>query len=276
MTEANRPIKDEWRYIKYPETKIHATAIVSSKASLGEGVQVGPYSIIGDSVEVGDHTFIDSHVVIENKVRLGRNNRILRFSSIGTTPQDLKYEGEDTVLEIGDQNDIREYVNFSIGTAHGGGITRIGSGSLYMVNVHVGHDCQVGNNCVIANRASLAGHVEVASHAIIGGHSAVHQFCRVGTLAMIGGGSILVQDALPFCIVQGNHAETRGLNLVGIRRAEYSKEDTKAMKDIYRLVFRSNLQKEAALQRIKELKVETKIKSLFTTAIESSSRGFCR
>lgn len=258
------------------ENLIHPTAIIHEGASLGQGVKVGPWSIIGPNVVVGDHTWIDSHVVIEGKTTIGQHNKIWRFASLGTSPQDLKYKGEEAALVIGDHNMIREYVNISIGTEGGGMLTRVGSHSLFMVNVHVGHDSIIGDHCVFANGVSLAGHVEIGSMAVVGGHVAVHQYCKLGAYSMTAGGSIIVQDVTPFILVQGNHASPHGLNLTGLKRQGFDTKRIGVIKAMYRLVYRSDLPLEQAVTQIRETIEDSPDRTLWLAALEGSKRGLAR
>src|SRR6478672_7981813 len=205
-------------------TSIHETAIVSSSAQLGENSYIGPFCTVGDDVTIGDGVRLDSHVVIEGKTIIGKDTRVYPFVSIGLAPQDLKYGGEPTAVEIGERNHIREFVTVHRGTEGGGGITRIGNDNLLMAQAHVAHDCQIGSHVIMANAATLAGHVEIADRANIGAYSGVHQFCRVGVEAFVGGYSVVVKDAMPFAVIQGNHAKCYGANRVGLRRKGYSPE----------------------------------------------------
>ena len=258
------------------ETFIHPTAIVAQGAEIGVGVHVGAFSIIGPEVKLGDETWIDSHVVIANQTIVGQRNKIWRFASLGTEPQDLKYKGEKASLLIGDENMIREYVNMSVGTEGGGMLTKVGSRSLFMVNVHVGHDCQVGDDSVFANGVSLAGHVEIGNRAVLGGHSAVHQFCKLGPLTMTAGGAIVVQDVPPFVLVHGNHAAPNGLNLTGLRRQGYSGEKLAAIKEMYRLTYRANMTLDDALSAIKTTVPDSDDRQLWLDFIARAKRGLAR
>ena len=220
---------------------VHDSAIVDARAELADDVQVGPYSIIGPGVQVGVGTQIGAHVVLAGRTRIGRNNRIFPFCSIGSEPQDKKYAGEDTELIIGDGNTIREYCLINTGTVQGGSLTRIGSGNWIMGYAHVAHDCNVGDNTIIANGVQLAGHVSVGDWAIIGGTSAVHQFVRVGAHTMCGGGTILLLDLAPYLICNGNPAKLFGVHLEGLKRRQFSEGSIAALRRAYRLVFRDNL-----------------------------------
>jgi len=218
---------------------IHKTAIIEDGAILGEDVTIGAFTIIGSSVVIGKGTTIASHTLISGNTTIGENNKIYSHAVLGTDPQDLKYNGEDTLLIIGNNNTIREHTFINTGTLGGGGKTVIGNGNLIMGHVHMGHDCIIEDNIVIANSTVLAGHVEIASHAVIGGISAVHQFCKVGEYAMLGGGSIVVQDIPPYCICEGNRASLRGLNINGLRRHFKNREDISQIKKAYKLMFES-------------------------------------
>ena len=218
---------------------IHKTAIIEDGAILGENITIGAYTIIGKDVKIGDGTVIDSHTVIAGKTTIGKNNHIFSHASIGTIPQDLKFNGEDVELIIGDNNKIREYTLFNPGTSGGGSVTRIGNNNLFMGYVHVAHDCIIGNNCIFANGATLAGHVECDDFVVVGGLTPIHQFCKIGTQAMIGGASAIAQDIPPFCLAEGNKAVLRGLNLTGLRRRFESREDIDAIKQAYKELFES-------------------------------------
>ncbi|MFK7825425.1 MAG: acyl-ACP--UDP-N-acetylglucosamine O-acyltransferase [Oligoflexales bacterium] len=257
-------------------TNIHPTAIVDKAAELGLGVKVGPYSIIGPKVVLGDEVQIDSHVVVDGRTWIGARTHIFPFASVGTEPQDLKYEGEDSELICGENNVIREYSNLSIGTVGGGGKTVVGSGNLFMVNTHVAHDCIVGDHCIFANGVSLGGHIEVGDRAVIGGHSALHQFVKIGHLAMLAGGSIVVQDVPPFCTVAGNHASPSGLNSIGLRRAGLEREHVKAIKSMYKILFQMSLSLEDAIAMMDAEIPTSDHKNIFLNFLRASKRGICR
>ena len=218
---------------------IHKTAIIEEGAILGDNITIGAFTIIEKDVKIGDGTVIDSHTLIAGKTTIGRNNHIFSHASIGTIPQDLKFNGEDVELIIGDNNKIREYTLFNPGTIGGGSITKIGDNNLFMGYVHVAHDCIIGSNCIFANGATLAGHVECADFVVVGGLTPIHQFCKIGTQAMIGGASAVAQDIPPFCLAEGNKAVLRGLNLTGLRRRFDNREDIDAVKHAYRELFES-------------------------------------
>jgi UDP-N-acetylglucosamine acyltransferase len=220
---------------------IHKTAIIEDGAVLGDNITIGAFTIIDKDVTIGDGTTIGSHTLIEGKTTIGKNNRIFSHAVLGTIPQDLKFNGEDVELMIGDNNTIREHTLINPGTKGGGSITKIGNGCLLMGHVHIGHDCIIQNNIVIANSCAVAGHVEIDSNVVVGGMSAIHQFCKIGEGAMIGGGSILVQDIPPFCICEGNRATLRALNINGLRRRfKDSRSDIDEIKKAYKSIFDSS------------------------------------
>ena len=218
---------------------IHKTALVDSKAKLHSNVTVGPYSVIGANVEIEENTEVQSHVSIVGNTKIGKNNKIYPFASIGNDPQDLKFEGEKTKLEIGNQNKIREYVTINPGTNSGGGITKVGNNCLFMVSAHIAHDCTVGDNVILANSVPLGGHAHIEDNVIIGGNSAVQQFTRVGRSAMIGGMCGVVRDIIPYAIVHGNRSILQGLNLIGLRRKNIPNRDIKILSDAYKEIFKN-------------------------------------
>lgn len=258
------------------ETKIHPTAIIETGAELGVGVTVGAYSIIGAHAQIGDNCQINSHVVISGRVKLGEKNLISSFASLGSRPQDLKYKGEDTELLIGDSNMFREYCNISLGTDGGGGKTVIGSDNLFMVYTHVAHDSQVGNRVIAANCVAIAGHAVIDDGAVLGGLSAVHQFCRVGRLAMIAAGAMVTQDVVPYGMVQGDRARINGLNVVGLRRLGVKNSDLQAIKSMYHLVFDSSLTLDDAIVRIKKDVEDSEYRRVWLEFLKDSERGLCR
>ncbi len=231
---------------------IHPTAIIHPGAKLGAGVSVGPYSIIGEHVEIGNNTTIGPHVVISGHTRIGCDNRIFQFSSIGEVPQDKKYAGEPTRLEIGDRNTIREFCTFNLGTAQDAGVTRIGSDNWIMAYVHIAHDCQVGNRTIFANNSQLAGHVHVDDWAILGGFTGVHQFCRVGSHTMTAVGTVVLQDVPPYVMAAGNSASPYGINAEGLKRRGFSPEALMALKRAYRTLYKSGLMLEEARTKLEE------------------------
>ena len=255
---------------------IHPTAIIAPGANLAEGVRVGPYAVIGENVVIGSGTSIGPHTVIEGRTRIGCENQIFQFASIGAIPQDLKFHGEETTLIIGDRNKIREFTTLHLGTADGGGVTKIGHDNLLMAYSHVAHDCLVGNHVILANGATLAGHVEVDDFAILGGLSAVHQFTRVGAHVMASGGSMIAQDAAPYTIVQGDRAKVVGLNLIGLKRRGFSADVLKTIKQAYKLVFRSGMKLEEAISTIESTLDKSAELDYFVTFLKKSERGLAR
>ena len=216
---------------------IHPTAVVEPGAKLADDVVVGPYSIIGGEVELGAGVRLESHVVMGGRTRLGANCHVYPFASIGLPPQDLKYQGEPSELVIGSNNTIREYVTMNPGTEGGGMVTRVGDDGLFMVGVHIAHDCTIGNNVIMANNATLGGHVVIGDHAVLGGLCAVHQFVRIGPHAMVGGMSGVEHDVIPYASAMGERACLSGLNIIGLKRHGFSREDIHALRRAYRLFF---------------------------------------
>ncbi len=219
-------------------SNIHKTAIIEDGAVIGENVTIGPFTIIGSQVTIGEGTTVGSNTVIEGKTTIGKNNRIFSHAALGTIPQDLKFDGEDVELIIGDNNTIREFTLFNPGTKGGGSITKIGDNNLFMGYVHVAHDVIIGNNCVFANVATLAGHVEIDDNVVIGGLTPIHQFCKIGSHVMVGGGSVVTQDIPPYCLAEGNKAILRGLNLNGLRR-RFERDVINDVKKAYKDIFES-------------------------------------
>jgi UDP-N-acetylglucosamine acyltransferase len=255
---------------------VHPTAIVAPGARLHATAEVGPYAVIGPQVEIGAGTIVGPHAVIEGRTRLGERNRVFQFASVGAPPQDLKYAGEDSALEIGSENLIREFTTLHKGTSGGGGVTRIGNRNLFMAYAHVAHDCQVGNGCVLANAATLGGHVEVGDHVILGGLAAVHQFTRIGKHAFVAGGAMVVMDVPPFCTAQGDRAELAGINSIGLARHGFSEDQIGRVKEAYRILFRSKLPLEEAVERLRtELGDQPEIQELLTF-VTTSQRGLTR
>ncbi|GLR63670.1 acyl-ACP--UDP-N-acetylglucosamine O-acyltransferase [Marinospirillum insulare] len=254
---------------------IHPTALIDSSAQLADDVEVGPYSIIGPQVTIGEGSVIGPHVVIKGPSSLGKRNRIFQFASVGEDCQDKKYNGEPTRLEMGDDNVIRESVTIHRGTAQDLGLTKIGSGNLFMAYSHVAHDCVVGDNCIMANQATLAGHVTLGDFAILGGLSAVHQFSRVGAHAMCGGGSIILKDIPAYVMVSGHPAETHGINYEGLKRRGFSKEALQALRHAYKVIFRQGLNLQDAINQI-EAEPVTPVIQIFLNSIKNSARGITR
>ncbi len=218
---------------------IHKTAIIDPNAKISENVKIGPYSVVGPDVEIGEGTVVQSHVNITGKTNIGINNQIYPFASIGNDPQDLKFKGEKTLLEIGDNNKIREYVTINPGTEGGGGKTQVGNNCLFMVSSHIAHDCIVGDNVILANNVPLGGHAQVDDNAIIGGNSAVQQFTRVGKFAMIGGMCGVVRDVIPYGIAHGNRSILQGLNLIGLRRKNIPNQKILSLSEAYKIIFKN-------------------------------------
>jgi UDP-N-acetylglucosamine acyltransferase len=255
---------------------IHATAIIDPGAELAADVRVGPYSIIGADVKIGSGTEIGPHVVIRGPTTIGKDNRIFQFSSLGEAPQDLKYAGECTSLEIGDRNSIREFVTMSRGTGDGIGKTILGSDNLIMAYCHIAHDCLVGNHTVFANAASLAGHVEVGDYAILGGFTAVHQYTLVGRKSLCGIGSVVIQDVPPYSTVSGDRARTIGINKEGLRRKGFSPELIRALHRAFRELLKSRINRSEAFERLKPLCEQFPEVEEFVSFIRTSERGIGR
>jgi len=257
-------------------TTIHSSAMIDAQAHIDEGVEVGPYCVIGPDVRIANGCKLVSHVVIRGRVTLGENNEVHPFASLGQPPQDLKYAGESTELVIGRNNSIRESVTMSLGTDGGGGITRVGDNNLFMALAHVGHDCRIANHCVFANGATLGGHVDVGDYAIIGGLSAIHQFVRVGRHAIIGGVSPVVRDVIPFGAVSGNRASLDGLNIVGLRRRGFDKKVIRDLTKAYKLIFEetNSYIEERAKKVAAEYHTISEVNEWFEF-IKSSKRGLC-
>ena len=253
-------------------TFIHQTALVNERASVGEGCYIGPYCVVGEKVRLGDRVRLDSHVIVDGDTSIGGETHVFPFVSIGLAPQDLKYAGEPTRVEIGSRNNIREFVTIHRGTEGGGGLTKIGDNNLFMAQAHVAHDCSIGSSVIMANAATLAGHVEIADRANIGAYSGVHQFCRVGVEAFVGGYSVVVKDAPPFAIIQGNHAKCYGLNRVGMRRRGYSKDTIEKLHRAFHLFLSAKLNTSQALEKMKEIKDCPEVDMLIEF-IETSKRG---
>jgi UDP-N-acetylglucosamine acyltransferase len=252
---------------------IHPTAIVAPTAEIGDDCHIGPFSTVGPQVRLGRGVRLESHVVIDGRTSVGDGTLVFPFVSIGLAPQDLKYQGEPTAVEIGERNHIREFVTIHRGTAGGGGLTRIGDGNLLMAQAHVAHDCQIGNEVIMANAATLAGHVEIADRANIGAYSGVHQFCRIGREAFVGGYSVIVKDALPFAISQGNHAKCYGMNRIGIKRRGYRKDTIEKLHRAFHLLLSSKLNTSQAVDRIRTEIAECAEVEYLVSFIESSARG---
>ena len=257
---------------------IHPTAIVDKRAEIGSDVVIGPYCVVDADVRIGNGTELGVYVNVQSGTAIGENCRFYGHSSIGTDPQDLKFKGESTRLQIGDRNVFREFVSINRGTPHGGGLTCIGNDGLFMAYSHVAHDGQVGNYVIFANAATLAGHVSVGDHAQIGAFSAVHQFCRVGPHAFIGGFSVVTRDALPYIKTVGdrNDAQIYGINTIGLKRKGFTEQSIAELKQVYRILFRSQLNTTDALAKAKETPWTSPEVATLLAFIESSTRGFIK
>jgi len=257
-------------------TKIHSTAIVDPHAELASDVDIGPYVIIGSNVSIDAGTKIQSHAVVDGRTSIGRGNVVFPFATVGTKPQDLKYRGEPSELIIGDNNTIREYASLNPGTVGGGMITRVGSQNLLMMYCHIAHDCIVGDRNVIANGATLGGHVVIDDNVIVGGLVGIHQFVRIGSGAILGAGSMVSKDVPPFCNATGDRATLHGLNVEGMKRRGFDQAKIDAIHKAYRIVFRSKLKTDEALEKIRrELPALPEVEQ-FTSFIAASERGVCR
>jgi UDP-N-acetylglucosamine acyltransferase len=257
---------------------IHNTAILHPGARIAQGVEIGPYAVIGEHVRIGRGTKVGPHTVIDGWTEIGEDNTIFHMASVGAVPQDLKYRGEETYLRIGDGNTIREFASLHLGTVTGDGETTVGNGNLFMAYSHVAHDCHVGNGVVMANAATLAGHVIVEDYAILGGLCAVLQFTRIGAHVMVGGATSVTLDIPPYTIVTGDRRETRlrGLNLVGLKRRDFPEATISGLKKAYKILALSGLKLSEALERMRsEVPPSTEVDH-FISFIASSKRGVCR
>ena len=255
---------------------IHPTAIIDSSAILGRDVTVGAYSIIGANVVIGDGCVIGPHVVIKGDTRIGAHNQFYQFSSIGEDCQDKKYQGEKTFLEIGDHNIFREFVTVHRGTVNDHSLTSIGNGGLFMNYSHIAHDCQIGDDVIVANGSQLAGHVHVGKGAIIGGTCGVHQFCRIGDYAMLGGGTTLFKDVPAFVTVQGNPAAAHGMNYEGMKRRGYDKSVIHLLRNAYKLVYRQGATLHDAVEELQTWKDDSGELQRFIDSIHNATRGIVR
>jgi UDP-N-acetylglucosamine acyltransferase len=253
---------------------IHQTAIIDPSAKLASDVHVGAFTVIGPDVEIGEGTWIGPHVVIQGPTRIGRDNRIFQFSSIGEMPQDLKFKGETTWLEIGDRNVIREFCTFNRGTIQDRGMTRIGSDNLFMAYVHIAHDCEVGNHTIFANNASLAGHVKIDDYVTLGGYSGVFQFCRVGIHSFVATNSVVIKDVPPYVKVSGYYAKPFGLNTVGLQRRGFAEETITQLRRAYKVIYRNGLTVAKAIEELQKQAIP-EIQHLIQF-IEASHSGIVR
>ena len=255
---------------------IDSRAVVDPSAKIANNVKIGPFSVIGANVEIGEGTEIGPHVVINGPTRIGRENRIFQFSSIGEIPQDKKFHGEESRLEIGDRNTIREFVTINRGTADGGGVTRIGSDNWLMAYIHIAHDCLVGDHTIFANGASIAGHVSIGNYSILGGFTLVHQFCAIGEHAFCGMGSAISKDVPPYVMVNGNPAHPHGLNTEGLKRHGFSKEALRILREAYKTIYRSGMTLEEALIKLEVMSNSQPEVLPLTEFLRKAQRGILR
>ena len=254
---------------------IHKTAIVDSKAKISSSVNIGPYCVIGPNVEINENVKIHSHVNISGNTKIGKGNKIYPFASIGNDPQDLKYNGEETKLIIGDNNKIREYVTINPGTKGGGGLTKIGNDCLFMISSHVAHDCQVGNNVIIANNVPLGGHAIIEDNVVIGGNSAVQQFTRIGKMAMVGGMTGVLHDVIPYGLSIGNRNYLQGLNLIGLRRANFNNKDILGLTEAYKEIFATKNLSDNLSKLNGEFKENILVKDVIKFITKDKKRSIC-
>jgi UDP-N-acetylglucosamine acyltransferase len=257
-------------------SRIHSSAIIDPAAQLAADVEVGPYAVIGPHVEIGAGSRIGAHAVITGHTRIGRDNHIFQFVSLGAEPQDKKYAGEPTRLEIGDRNTIREFCTFNIGTVQDAGATRLGNDNWMMAYVHLAHDCQIGNHTIFANNSQLAGHVDVSDHAILGGFTAVHQFCRIGAHSITAIGTVVLQDIPPFVTASGNTAQPYGINSEGLKRRGFSVDAIARIKRAYKTLYKSGLGLDDARREIALMTTECPQLQLLTDFLGASTRGIVR
>ncbi|MBK1663283.1 acyl-[acyl-carrier-protein]--UDP-N-acetylglucosamine O-acyltransferase [Rhodospirillum rubrum] len=255
---------------------IHPTAIVDPKADLGHSVSIGPYCLVGPEVVLGDGVELVSHVIVAGNTTIGASTRVFSFASLGTVPQDLKYHGEATRLVIGANNTIREHVTMNPGTEGGGGLTEVGANNLFMIGTHVAHDCKIGDGIVAANNVLMGGHVVVGDCAVLGGGSAIHQFVRIGNHAMVGGMSAVESDVIPFGSVIGNRAKLAGLNIVGMKRRGFARDEIHALRNAYKLLFAENVVAEQLETIEKTFPDSTVVREVVAFIRADSSRGLCR
>ena len=254
---------------------IHKTAIIDNKAKISNSADIGPYSVIGPNVEIGENVIIHSNVNITGNTKIGNGNKIYPFAAIGNAPQDLKYNGEETKLIIGENNKIREYVTIHPGTQGGGGITKIGNNCLFMISSHIAHDCEVGNNVILANNVPLGGHVTIEDNVVIGGNSAVQQFTRIGKLAMIGGMTGVLHDVIPYGLSTGNRNTLNGLNLIGLRRAKFDNKDILGLSEAYKEIFATKNLTENITKLNGAFKENPLIKNVIEFITKDKKRSIC-
>lgn len=255
---------------------IHPTAIIDETAQISDSATIGAYSIVGENVVIGDDTVLRSHVIVGKNTTIGKGNVIYQFASVGENPQDKKFLGEESFLEIGDFNQIRESCTLHRGTADGGGLTKIGSHNLLMVNTHIAHDCMVGDHNIFANNVGVAGHVHVGNHVIVGGQAGIHQFCRIDDYAMIGGASLILKDVCAFVTVSGNPAKTHGINKEGMRRKGWSADTIETLDKAYDMVFRSGMIKADVIAELSSWVADEPKVQLFIDSLNHSKRGLIR
>jgi UDP-N-acetylglucosamine acyltransferase len=255
---------------------IHPTALVDSRAELDGDVAIGPYSVIGPGVRMGKGTRVGAHVVVEGNTTLGENNIVFQFATVGSRPQDLKYKGEESRLVVGNCNTIREYASLNPGTAAGGMVTQVGDHNLLMMYCHIAHDCRLGDHNIVANGANLAGHVVIEDYVVVGALVGIHQFVKVGTGALLGAGSMVSKDVVPYCSAAGDRARLKGLNLVGLKRRGISARTIEDLKRAYRIIFRSGLRTVEALDKVRsEVAGSAEVRNM-VAVVEKSRRGICR
>lgn len=256
---------------------IHPTAIIDSSAVIAADVQIGPYCIIGPQVTIGEGTKLHAHVVVGGYTRIGKNNEIFQFASVGEVCQDLKYAGEETWLEIGDHNSIREHCSLHRGTVQDQSLTKIGSYNLLMVNTHIAHDCVIGDHNIFANNAGIAGHVHIGDYVVVGGNSGIHQFCKIDSYSMIGGASLILKDVPAYVMVSGNPAHAFAMNVEGMRRKGWSKNVIQALRQAFKLIYKDGLTTEQAIQQIRTVILpEVPEVQLLIDSLEQSKRGIVR
>lgn len=259
-----------------PNSNFHPTAIIEQGAEIGAGVEIGPYAIIGSEVVLHDRVKVAAHVVIAGKTEIGEDTQIFPYASLGQAPQDRKYRGEESRLVLGSGNVIREYVTMNTGTEHGDHVTRIGNNGLFLTGAHVAHDCQLGDNVLMVNNATLGGHCVVEDYASIGGLSAVHQFVRIGTYSFIGGMSAVVNDVIPYGMVLGNRAYLAGLNIVGMKRHKFEREQIHSLRKAYRMLF---AQEGTLIERLddveKMFRDDQCVQRIVDFVKADSSRSYC-
>jgi UDP-N-acetylglucosamine acyltransferase len=255
---------------------IHPTAVVDPAARIAADVIIGPYSVIGSDVEIGSNSWVGAHVVLSGSIRMGSDNRVFPFASLGSDPQDKKYQGENTRLEIGCNNTIREYVTINRGTVQDAGVTRLGDDNWIMACVHIAHDCQIGSHVVLANNTTLAGHVRIGDYATLGGATLVHQYCRIGEHAFTAYGARINKDVPPFVMVSEGKARPRGLNVEGLKRRGYSEDRIRILKEAYRILYRSELSLDEALGQLQQIESQSDDVLRLRKFVEACERSIVR